>query len=406
MIADRSLSDAELRREAREIFSRIQRDERELPDGDTGWISYDLTNHDSREGTLIMRGGGGLYAGHLGIALYFAGMYDVFGEESYRESVRSAVDVLVEEEVEDLSTGADVGIGTGVGSFVYGFSALADLTGEQRYQQRALEFAGTITDEQVQADDSYDLLLGTAGTLTGLLRLYEQSGEESVLDRAIACGQHLLDERLSKWGYGVWDTHQNEDVRSFSTGMGHGAAGIAASLYRLYAHTGREAFREAADEAVDFENVFYSEYRTNWRANWQRLPEFPTWWCYGVPGIGLSRIGSLQYHDREVLRRDLDRARAFDPELGSRDSICHGTFSQVEFLIELGRRFDDRYLDRARRLASHAIERKRERGDYLVAGGTVDGLYNPSLFLGTAGIGYTILRLLSPEDLPSILRFE
>lgn len=400
------MSDAELRREARRIADDVREHKFTLPDGSEGWISYDLTSHDSRDGKLIVRGKKGVYCGQLGIAIYFAGMYNVFGDEQYRRTVRDSVEYLLEEDVERISSGLSVGVGKGVGSLVYGFSVLAELTGEERYRKRAHEFASTLTTDAVREDDDYDVLLGTAGALVGLLRLYEQSGDSSVLDKAVECGNHLLDNRADKWGYEVWDTHVSEDIQSFTTGFAHGAAGISYALYRLYGHTRRSEFERAAEDAIKFENVFYSERESNWKANWSLLPDYPLWWCYGTPGIGLGRIGCLEHSDSEEIRRDVDRAEAFEPRLKPRDPICHGVFSQIEFLVELGRKSDEESLERARRLATRAIERKRQSGSYRVVGGQAEGLYNPSLFLGTAGIGYTILRLLAPNDLPSVLRFE
>lgn len=405
-MSQQPLSDAELRREVLEIARGIRENRMTLPDGDAGWVSFDLTAHDSSDGNLILRSKKGTYTGSLGIAIYFAGLYAAFGDDRDRRFARDSVDVLLDEDVDRLTDGLGLGAGNGIGALIYGFSLLAELTGEQRYRKRAHSFASALTDEDVRDDDTYDLLLGTAGAITGLLRLYEQTGDRRVLDRAVRCGEHLLDNRLRKWGYGVWDTHVDEDIQSFATGFAHGAAGLSYALYRLYGHTDNSEFEAAARDAVKFENVFYSERENNWKANWSRLPDYPLWWCYGTPGVGLARLGSQPYAESDEVARDVERAKDFEPRLDPRDAVCHGVFSQVEFLIELGREDDEEYLDRARRLATQAVSRKRDAYGYQVVGSHVEGLYNPSLFLGTAGIGYTLLRLLAPEELPSILRFE
>ena len=393
-------TDEALRREAEWIVDDIRDGRLELPDGTAGWVGYD-----SNGGRPMLKTRPGLFSGQLGIASFFAAMYRAFGDETYREFTADAVDFLLESDLEELTRGIGLGVASGYGSIVYGLSLLSDLTGEYRYRNRAHQFVDRLTETEIAADERYNVLAGAAGALAGLLRVYEQCGDATALDRAVACGEHLLDDRCEKWGYQVWNTYPNDGARSFTTGMGHGAAGICYSLYRLYAHTGREAFREAAADALGFENVFYSADHDNWKANWLSVPYYPRWWCYGVAGIGLARLGSLQYHDDPVLRRDLDRASAFEPQLAPTDSLCHGTFSQVELLIELGRDYDESYVERARALAVEAIERKRDSGGYRVAFGDLDGVCNPVLFLGTAGVGYTLVRLLEPE-IPSILRFE
>jgi lantibiotic modifying enzyme len=188
--------------------------------------------------------------------------------------------------------------------------------------------------------------------------------------------------------------------------MGHGAAGIGYSLYRLYAHKERKRYREAADDTVRFENVFYSKHEENWKSNWTSPPYYSFWWCFGLSGIGLSRLGSLEYVESPELTRDLDRAKSFEPKLASTDTVCHGTFSQIDFLLELGRKYGNEYFREARNLAASSIDRRKETKTYKVTLGDIEGIYNPTFFLGTAGIGYTILRLLQPDGLPSILRFE
>lgn len=398
--------ETELRQEAKRICTDVQADRIELPDGETGWIGYDLKKHDASDRLLMIRGQKGLYCGQLGVATFFAAMYEVFGDETYRQQAHEAIDFLLQEDVDELTEDVGLGVGSGYGSLVYGLSVVADLTGNRQYRDRAREFVRSLTETKIRLDDEYDVLLGTAGALLALLAYYERTDEEDALDRAVLCGEHLLENRHDKWGYQVWETHWSDSFQSFTTGMGHGAAGISYALYRLYGHTGRPEFRDAADDALGFENVFYSETNSNWRANWASIPHYPQWWCYGVPGIGLARLGSLQYHESETLERDLRRARGFDPRLGSKDEICHGTFSQVDFLVELGRRFDESYVDRATELAAEAMERTRQTGGYRVVGGRTEGIYNPIFFLGTAGIGYTLLRLLEPESLPSICRFE
>lgn len=394
-------TEQEFHHEVENIFDDIWQARRELPNGDTGWLGYDLS-----EGQLTLRGQKGLYAGRLGIALYFAAMYNVFGEDSHYRAVDESVSYLLKSDVDALTEQSDIGGGDGLGSVIYGLSVLSQLTAENKYEDRAHELASSLTEEKIEEDDEYDLLLGVSGTLLGLLRLYERSGEQTVLEKAMKCGDHLLNNRDKKWGHRVWDTHWNNNLSSFSTGMGHGAAGIGYALYRLYDHTNHDEFRAAADEALRFENIFYSNQRNNWKANWVTIPSYPNWWCYGLSGIGLARLGTLQHYHSESIKEDVNQIAEFDPTLGEKDSICHGTFSQVELLIELGKRFDETYTNSATKLALQAIRRKKNTGGYRVVCGDINGIYNPIFFLGTAGIGYTILRLLYPNDLPSILRFE
>lgn len=360
------------------------------------------------DGGLNLKTRTGLYCGQLGVAVYFAAVSAVTGEESYSRHAASAVTHITSGPPDRVLDAPYVGIGSGVGSVLYGLTLLADLTGEDRYEERAREIVRATSAATMEDDDQYDVLLGTAGAVTGLLAHYERSGDQEALARAEQWGQYLLESRYEKWGhYGLWDTSTKAGVLSTSTGMGHGVAGIVQALFRLYDHTRHDAFREAASEAVAFENLFYSGYEGNWKANFGGVEHYTNWWCSGLVGVGCARLASLAHHDSERLRRDLGRAvRGFEPRLLRNDSLCHGTFGQVDLLLELDRAFEQDYRERARDLALDALARRRETGHYAVANERIDGLSNPVFFLGTAGIGYTLLRLVEPETVPSVLRFE
>jgi len=308
---------------------------------------------------------------------------------------------------DELSRHLETGIGGGLGSLLYGLTTLSEITSDPKYSHRAAAILDTLSAEQFAADENYDILRGTAGTLLGLLKLYEHDKRADVLSKAITCGEHLLESRYSKWGYEVWDTSWDTDTRSVSTGMGHGVAGISYALYRLGAHTDDSRFSNAAREALRFENIFYSPYHENWKANWDIVPNYTQWWCYGLAGIGCARLGAREYNGASMLDRDIDRVKTgLTPTLADKDTICHGTFSQVEKLIELGRKHGAPYHERARDLARSAVLRKRRNGGFRDEFPETDSMYNPSFFLGSAGIGYTLLRLQYPTTLPSILRFE
>lgn len=394
-----------IERETRSIYQRIQNNKVDLPDGSHGWVGYDF----DKSGNVVIEGRKGMYSGQLGVALYFAAMYRVYGREEYRIAAANTADFLLVGEPQDQMEVAELGGGNGLGGILYGLSLLSSLTDDRKYWERARELLHELERNRITSDDVYDVLLGTSGLLLGLLHLYERHGEESALDAAVACGEHLLDSRYDKWNYRVWDTHVTSRGKSFTTGMGHGAAGICYALYRLYGNTGQTRFRDAANEALQFEEFFFSDLKKNWKANWHSLPDYPDWWCYGRSGIGLARLGSLAHYDSDQIRKDLQRVRSgIHSDLSARDSICHGTFARVELLTEFHRNddVDGDFIHEAGQLATKALNRKVDSGHYRVDYGGTKGIYNPVLFLGTAGVGYTFLRLLYPEQIPSILRYE
>jgi lantibiotic modifying enzyme len=52
-------------------------------------------------------------------------------------------------------------------------------------------------------------------------------------------------------------------------------------------------------------------------------------------------------------------------------------------------------------LAARTVARRNKLGSFRIA--FHNGFYNPSLFQGTAGLGYQLLRLAEPTRIPSVL---
>ena len=125
------------------------------------------------------------------------------------------------------------------------------------------------------------------------MSLYEATAETTVLEKAIVCGQHLLDQQVSEDGTPkAWRTFNERSL----TGFSHGAAGIAYALLRLYSATQELNYLEAALEGIEYERSVFSEKHANWpdfRSVEGRNPGFPVHWCHGAAGIGLGRLGSL-----------------------------------------------------------------------------------------------------------------
>ena len=84
-------------------------------------------------------------------------------------------------------------------------------------------------------------------------------------------------------------------------------------------------------------------------------------WCTGAPGIVVSAADFL---DEDLLLAGAElawRAGPPGPEKGS--GICHGTAGNgYAFLKTFARTGDERWLERARRFAMHALGQVKRRG--------------------------------------------
>jgi lantibiotic modifying enzyme len=188
-------------------------------------------------------------------------------------------------------------------------------------------------------------------------------------------------------------------------------------MLRLYQIFGDEKYLDAGKEAVAYENSVFDAEAGNW-PDFRNDPSekdrtgnrFMGGYCAGAPGIGLARLDSLTRMRDDAyeaeLTRDIQRAEHFIRSIKNegRNHLCCGSAGRIDFLIEEGYRLeDDGARDFAHRKLSALISGKQKRGHYNFH--TVNGkyYYNPTLFQGTAGIGYEILRFLDPQTIRSIL---
>ncbi|WP_049971341.1 type 2 lanthipeptide synthetase LanM family protein [Haladaptatus cibarius] len=396
------------RRRSREIFDRIRNHKRTTPYDSVTWHLREHRNGGIYFHRLIED----LYEGRIGIAVFSAALANVTGEDEYRQFTADVVAPLIDRlDVEKGNPFSDdrVGAGHGIGSLIYGCTKVGQLLSDDEYIRTAEEIAAILTPERIEEDELFDALGGTAGVILGLLALYEETGDEAVLERATIAGDHLCSNRIEEDGVLVWHTINNVQAL---TGFSHGIAGIAYSLFKLADASGHSRFRDAAVEGIRFERESFSPERNNWPD--RRLltdTDFVTGWCSGRAGIGLARLGMFEIEPNAEpdsgFRQEVEHAlRGTDPTtLVDRDHVCCGNFGRVEFLLRAGRTLDEeQYRESARALAGSAVQRAETIGQYTVPWQTEDW-YNPTFFLGESGIGYSLLRLDNPE-LPCVMLWE
>jgi lantibiotic modifying enzyme len=271
--------------------------------------------------------------------------------------------------------------------------------------QDASAVAAWLTADVISADERLDVMSGAAGALLGLLCLYSATRSATVLDQAMACGDHLILHRtLSDVGHYAWKTLFSRLL----TGFSHGAAGISYALLRLYGVTAKRTYLDAAMEGIEFERAMFSQQHANWPdlRDPTGKPGFVARWCNGAAGIGLARSGCRKIIDIEGLGGEIEIAlhATLQHYFEDGDDLCCGSFGRAEMLL-VGSEFSDtrdwRLL--AQQGIADAIASACIRGEYRLF--TAPGLYNPAFFKGMSGIGYQILRFAS-EGVPSVLLLE
>jgi hypothetical protein len=205
------------------------------------------------------------------------------------------------------------------------------------------------------ANPTDDVMWGAPGTLLAALAMGEWTGEPRWEEAARVSAAALRARRGDDW---LW--RQDDDYRGLGTL--HGAAGNTLVLLRL-----------EPDDALAAETaavLSHTAFREDGLANWPGSPraQLPSTdgrirlqWCTGAPGIVAGAWGHL---DEDLLIAGAEliwRAGAHGDEKGH--GICHGTSGNGFALLKtFARTGDERWLERARRFAVHAlgqVERSR-----------------------------------------------
>jgi lantibiotic modifying enzyme len=119
-------------------------------------------------------------------------------------------------------------------------------------------------------------------------------------------------------------------------------------------------------------------------------------WCSGV--AGLAAAGVLDATDRMLWLARL----ASSPPLADL-TVCHGEFGVLEALAVLADRGDEQARATLHRRAARLPDPVASGAAY---SGTPGAVPTPGLLHGLAGVGYGLLRVAFPEQVPSVLTLE
>ncbi|MEU8381522.1 type 2 lanthipeptide synthetase LanM [Streptosporangium sp. NPDC048865] len=352
-----------LRDSTREAIDALA-DEAILGKSDCTWIGLagDSVSAEPRTyGALPTR----LYDGLSGMALMFGYAAKVYADERYLQLALRSIRPVLSELRDERRAGAYSGM---AGTF-YVLGHLAALTADETYidiiDRSVPSFVGIMGERQEPG-----LVSGLAGAAVVACDLYERHGL-SELKAAIALGA----ERLTG---SSWD--------DAGDGFAHGRAGVGWALLRAGRVLKDTGIEEAGLRAL---------------APGRDVATPEPHWCRGAAGTGISRLLAHRLRPSpafvEEVAAALPAVTAKGPSTGH--GLCHGELGGLEFL----------------RLAAEHLPRlgrepyRRMRRD-LVAGGTVvahaRGSRFPGLLTGRAGACLSLLGLVAPGEVPSVLCLE
>ena len=241
--------------------------------------------------------------------------------------------------------------------------------------------------EANRENETNELLWGSPGTMLAAVAMLRLTGEERWAELWRSSADELWDRWLpAENGTYLW-TQRLYGREHAMVGAGHGLAGAALALL-----DGRELLDVERAEELDRRLATTATalaVREGGRANWPPLAggELATrqgirvQWCHGAPGIVTSLSGAALADDgfTALLEEGGELIWRAGP-LVKGPGLCHGTAGNgLAFLSLYERTQEERWLERARRFAVHALDQvERFRARY--------GFGRHSLWTGDVGV--------------------
>ncbi|MDS3918863.1 type 2 lanthipeptide synthetase LanM [Staphylococcus hominis] len=314
-------------------------------------------NHEADKWTLTLTDMS-IYKGIPGILLFFHYLSRFSSSDRYKEFYNSLVDTMPKEVYIENS---NIGLNSNLGYFY----ALSLFDNYGTHKLKFTKYIKKTLDELEKIDlnlvNNYmDYINGALPTINSLIRLYRRGVEkQQTLSLILYFAEHLY--KLSK----------ELDGKTIPNSFGHGIEGIIFTLKNIYSVTNIDKYKNLIDQLS-----FYKEEQYN---------SSELKWCNGSLG---------------KLINEKERLKNFSVSMLNDDCLCHGNSGIVDIITE--EEIKNQYEDTVEFILRNIMLNKYSNGRYKL----FDTLHFPdtTLFSGITGIGYILLKFLSKEKVPSILK--
>ncbi|MEK3980762.1 type 2 lanthipeptide synthetase LanM family protein [Psychrobacillus sp. FSL K6-2836] len=326
-----------------------------------------------------------LYNGILGLALFFLYNGKITGNQKYYDISKACINTASQSVT--FSNYNEISAFYGIGSLISPMYQYKKITGDNFFDELFDKYLDLI-DEHFTKDISFDFLSGSSGLIHVFLTIYEENNDVQFLIRAKGLADHIIQHIKMDGEFTLIDF---KDERVNLGGFSHGASGFAYTFARLSAYD--EKFNKFTDGFLAFDKSLYNGEVHGWKDLRKEDRKDANQWCHGSTGIGLSRI--LIRNEHQGLKVFIDKV--LNGYQKTDDGLCHGNMGDIELLLT--------YAEKMQKDEFHFFSKVLvyETAKNIDLSGKEKFSSDLGLFNGLAGIGYQLLRVSHPNEVPSVL---
>jgi lantibiotic modifying enzyme len=360
-----------------------------------------------------------LYGGTAGIGLFLAQLHTRVEDDAVRVTALGAIRQSLSKS-DAVPPRLACSFYSGSIGIAYAAARIGCLLDEDALVEEGLTLARRAAASD--GDHLLDVIGGHGGAITPLLWLASLPGGADLAPQALRLADALAAAAITGGDAWRWDNERACGAGVGPTplcGFAHGASGMGLAILEAGVHFSRDDLVAGGLAAFRYEDDLFDDVQGNWpdlrdygRSS-SGARSFMVAWCHGAAGIGLARLRALQLLparraelDTGVQRAVRATATAYSAAPEEADaSPCHGRAGLAETLLTAARVLGEPPL--AAHVAARWSTAASAHGDPASwPCGVASGVNNPSLMLGFAGIGYSLLRADRPAETPSLLMVE
>ncbi len=340
-----------------------------------------------------------LYDGTIGTALALAEAAKISQCEDWMRIAVKAVDPIVKQGV-SKSVHRGGGMASGLGGVIYSLTRIANASGKEELLDAAIRIATENGKQAAETDALDEVLYGRAGLLLSLIALYNKKPSSKLLNIMDYTAVGIMSRADISEDGAFWRNSAGKVMPHAS----HGSSGIAMALSRWAKLRGNEDAAEIALKAMHHDDTFWIDQEQGWadgRFQGVELDEKTNWsWCNGRSGALLSRLAVAEALNGRFLSDNVEKAftaKETDILKDVAPGLCCGTAGALDALLKVNSTLLNTDIARCTEQATRLLATKSTLNHY--------SMLTPSLFCGTAGFAFSLLRAAHPALIDSLLWF-